>query len=109
MAARRVPAVGPILFEEKVRIPPGLGELEAFRRWARSDQFPRRGRFAFLRDELWVDLSPEQAFTHNQVKAEFSEVLHGSAKAQALGYFFVDRMLLSNPDVGLATEPDGML
>ena len=64
----------PIQFEDKVRIP-GITDLEAFRRWARSDQFPERGRFAFLRDEVWVDLSMEQAFTHNRVKTRSNGIL----------------------------------
>src|SRR5437763_4671630 len=85
--------------EDKVRIPSDLTDLEAFRRWARSDQFPQRGRFAFLRDDVWVDLSMGDAFTHNQVKAEISEVLHALVKSGKLGYFFPDRMLMCNVDV----------
>src|SRR5947209_1245551 len=46
-----------ILLEEKVRIPAGIDDVEAFRRWARSDAFPEHGRFAFLQGTLWVDLS----------------------------------------------------
>src|SRR6516165_10766488 len=97
-----------IELEDQVSIPATITDVEAFRRWARSDDFPERGRFSFLRDKVWVDLSMEQIFTHNQVKAEFAEVLRPLAKAGAFGYYLVDRALLSNLEVELSTEPDGM-
>ena len=74
-----------IELEDQVSIPATITDVEAFRRWARSDDFPERGRFSFLRDKVWVDLSMEQIFTHNQVKAEFAEVLRPLAKAGAFG------------------------
>jgi Uma2 family endonuclease len=97
----------PILFEESIRIPPGLEDLEAFSHWARSDDFPEHGRFAYLRGEIWVDLSMEQAFTHNQVKAKYSGMLIPLVETDDLGYFFCDGMLLSIPEVDLSTIPDG--
>src|SRR4051794_22457281 len=97
-----------IRLEDDISIPANLSDVEAFRRWATSDDFPERGRFAFLRDVLWVDLSMEQLFSHNQVKAEITDVLRALVKANQLGYFFVDGVLLTHPEVGLSTEPDGM-
>ena len=49
----------PVILGDEVRIPGGIEDLEAFRRWAKSDEFPERGRFAFLGDDLWVDLAME--------------------------------------------------
>jgi len=97
-----------ISLAEGVRIPGDIVDLESFRRWAMSDEFPERGWFSYLGGEIWVDLSMEQAFTHNQVKAELCEILRGLVKSLGLGYFFVDRMRLSNLAVDLCTEPDGM-
>jgi Uma2 family endonuclease len=96
-----------ILLEDDIRIPTNINDVEAFRRWARSDEFPQRGRFAFLGNALWVDMSMEQAFPHNQVKAEIAGVLHALVKSTGVGYFFPDRMLLSHPEVSLSNEPDG--
>jgi Uma2 family endonuclease len=98
----------PILLEEKVRIPPDIVDLESFRRWARSEQFPERGWFSYLNGEIWVELSMEQLFTHNQVKTRYTVVVGGLVEDGKLGYFFADRALLSNPDVDLSTEPDGV-
>jgi Uma2 family endonuclease len=97
-----------ILFEESVRIPADITDLESFRRWARSEEFPERGWLSYLRGEIWVDLSMEQLFTHNLVKTCFTVVLGGLVEAGKRGYFFSDRARLSNPDVDLSTEPDGV-
>src|SRR5262245_5497730 len=96
-----------IVIEDKVRIPAGLDSLEAFRRWARSDDFPERGRYAYLNGELWVDLSMEQLFSHNLVKTQFTIDLGSLVRAAGLGYFFSDGTLLSSVEADLSTEPDG--
>jgi Uma2 family endonuclease len=97
----------PISLDTDVSIPPGITDVEAFRRWALSDDFPQRGRFSFLGDEVWVDLSMEQLFTHNRVKTRIGGILDGLI-AEQLGFYFSDRALLSHPEVGLSTEPDGL-
>lgn len=96
-----------IVIEETVRIPAWVVDLDSFRRWARSDEFPERGWFSHLQGELWVDLSMER-LAHNQVKNVIAIVLGGLVMASRLGRFFPDRMMLTNADVGLITEPDGM-
>lgn len=96
-----------IVIEDKARIPPWVDDLESFRRWARSDEFPECGSFSYLNGEIWVDLSMEEFFSHNQVKTEFTVVLGTIVKVLQLGYFISDRMLLSNPAADLSTEPDG--
>ena len=95
-----------IVFQEQVRIPESVTDLESFRAWARSDKFPERGHYSFLKGEIWVDLMLEQLFTHNGVKVEFAHVLHGLMKTSRRGRFFGDRTLVTNIDAGLSTEPD---
>jgi Uma2 family endonuclease len=98
-----------IVLGERIRIPDFVDDIESFRRWARSGDFPERGRFSHLGGELWVDVMPEQLFTHNQVKGEFAIVLGGMMKTDRLGRYFHDRTLLTNAEAGLSTEPDGTL
>ncbi len=100
-------SVNTIVIEDRVRIPAGIDSLEDFRQWARSDDFPEQGWYAYLNGEIWVDLSMEQLFTHNQVKTQFTMVLGSLAGTRKLGYFFSDRTLLSNVAADLSTEPDG--
>jgi Uma2 family endonuclease len=91
----------------EVRIPGSVIDLASFRCWARSKEFPDRGRISYLAGELWVDLTIEQVFTHNQVKGEIAIVLGTHVKATRIGRYFHDRTRLSNPAVDLSTEPDG--
>jgi Uma2 family endonuclease len=97
-----------IVIGDQVRIPAWVKDLESFRRWARSDEYPEHGWFSFLHGVLWVDLSMEQLFTHNQVKGVFTIVVGGLVRSINLGYSFVDRILLSNPAADLSTEPDAV-
>jgi Uma2 family endonuclease len=96
-----------IIIEEKASIPGWVVDLESFRRWARSKEFPRHGWFSHIRGKLWADVSMEKV-AHNLIKGEYSRVLDSLAKKLKLGRFFFDRMLLTNLEAELSTEPDGM-
>jgi len=97
-----------VVDQDRVQIPPDLRDLASFRRWVCSADFPQAGRICYLTGEVWVDMSKEQVFSHNQVKGEYTRVLGGLAKANSLGRFFPDGVLLTNPDADLSCQPDGM-
>ena len=90
-----------------VRVPKWPMDLAAFRRWARSGEFPHRGLYAFLNGSLWIDPSDELE-SHNQVKTEICSVLVNAVKDPSVGRIFSDRIGLTNVDADLCTEPDGM-
>jgi Uma2 family endonuclease len=96
-----------IVIADQVRIPSWVNDLESFRRWSRTDDYPERGWVSFLAGEIWVDMDMEQLFFHNQVKTEFTIVLGGLIKSEERGYYFSDRAALSNENANLYTEPDG--
>lgn len=96
-----------VVESESVKIPAWVENLDAFRQWARSDDFPEHGRICFFHGEVWVDMSKEQLFTHNQVKTEITAVLHPLAKSASSRYFS-DGCLLTNGSAGLSTNPDGV-
>jgi Uma2 family endonuclease len=96
-----------IVIEERVRIPEWVQDFESFRRWARSDEFPERGRFSHLAGQLWVDLGLER-FAHNQLKGVIAIVVGGLVVQQGRGHFFQDGMRLTHVGAELSTEPDGM-
>jgi Uma2 family endonuclease len=96
-----------IVFQEQVRIPDSVVDLDSFRVWAKSDAFPDCGRYSYFNGELWVDLMPEQLFTHNDVKMECAEVIRQLFKKTRRGRFFGDGTLVTNVDAGLSTEPNG--
>lgn len=96
-----------VVIEDKVRIPDEVEDLDSFCRWACSGEYPERGRLSFLNGEVWVDMSPENFFVHNQVKGEFAAVLATFVKRVRLGRYSHDRMLIRNDAANLSTEPDG--
>jgi Uma2 family endonuclease len=96
-----------VLYEDAVHIPDGIINLAAFRRWFHSEEFPDSGRICYLNGQVWVDMSKEQIFTHNQVKQEFNLVIGGLAKTLSLGRYFPDGLLLTNDRANLACQPDG--
>lgn len=96
-----------VVIADQVRIPSWANDLESFRRWSRTDDYPERGWVSFLDGEIWVDMDMEQLFFHNQAKTEFTIVLGGLIKGEELGYYFSDRAPLINEGANLSTEPDG--
>jgi len=100
--------VSTIVIGDEVSIPAWIHDLESYRRWARSDDYPSRGWFSYLNGVVWVDLSMEQLFTHNQVKGEVAFGITVLLKQLPMGRYFHDRTLLSNTKADLSTEPDGL-
>jgi Uma2 family endonuclease len=98
----------PIVLGDHIQIPGWVVDLQTFRRWARSHEYPDHGWFSFLDGKLWADLSMEQLSSHSQVKTKCTMVLGGLVDEDDLGYFFSDRTLFTNSAAGLSTEPDGL-
>jgi Uma2 family endonuclease len=96
-----------VVVADQVRIPSWVSDLESFRRWSRSDEYPERAWVSYLDGEIWVDTHMEQLFTHNRVKTCFTIALGGIAESKEIGYYFSDRASLSNETADLSTEPDG--
>jgi Uma2 family endonuclease len=88
-------------------IPAWVVDHESFCKWTKSDAFPRRGRFGYFNDSVWVGLEMETV-NHNWAKSVITHALMTLILARQLGRYFSDRMMLSHSETGLATEPDGM-
>jgi len=91
-----------------VQVPGWVRDLASFRRWVHSGEYPEKVRICYLAGEIWVDLSMEDFFPHNQLKNEFAFVLTGITKSQRSGRFIPDGMLVTNVAADLSCEPDGM-
>ncbi len=96
-----------IVIADQIRIPSKVDDLKSFRRWVRSRGESLRGWVSFLGGELWVDTNMEQLFTHNRVKTRYGNTLDSLVERKETGYYFSDRVLLSNLAADLSTEPDG--
>jgi Uma2 family endonuclease len=98
----------PIVLDNRLRVPGEVVDLESFRAWMHSDDYPERVRYSWLDGTLWIDRTMEQLYTHNQVKTEIAAVLHALAWQQSQGRYCGDGMRLSHPGANLSTEPDGL-
>ncbi len=87
-------------------VPGWVVDLDSFRRWQESDEFPEEGRIWWLCGEVWADMSKEQIFTHIAVKTEITSVLYVLAKTEGLGRVFGDGLCLSNFVAAIAGNPD---
>ena len=92
----------------EVRIPANFPDHEAFRRWARSDECPEKLRLSWINGVIWVETSPEELYTHNQVKGQIGQVLGNIVEESGTGLYCLDGMLLSHPDTGFSAIPDGL-
>jgi Uma2 family endonuclease len=95
-----------VVIEDQATIPGWVSDLESFRRWTRADDYPERGESAYLQNVLWVDLSPEELWSHNQVKVAFAAALESLNLAQGVGLVVGHGMRLSAPAAELSVEPD---
>jgi Uma2 family endonuclease len=96
-----------IVLDDALCVPAEVVDLDTFRAWVRSEQFPAQGRFSFLEGQLWVERG--ESPTHDQLRAEIVAVLSRTPLDHAgPGQFAAGRLLLSNPFANWATQPDGL-
>jgi Uma2 family endonuclease len=89
------------------RLPASVGTLEGFSAWVTSDDGPRRGKFSFINQEIFIDMSPEELETHNKVKIAVGNTVFNLNDELDLGEFHGDGTQVTNAAAGLSTEPDG--
>ncbi len=87
-------------------VPASANTLAGFRQWALSDDFPERGKIAYVAGGLIVDISPESLENHSDIKSEISRVLLNLVRQQNLGRLHIDGALVTNQEAGISNEPD---
>jgi Uma2 family endonuclease len=96
------------MIDGEVLIPGWVVDHESYRRWAHSDEFPKKGHYSYIDGTLWVDLTMEEFFSHNQMKVVYSGVLGPLVRKADTGYFRGDGNLWTNVEAGISTEPDSL-
>jgi Uma2 family endonuclease len=94
---------------DQIAIPAWVEDFDSFRRWLHLAEFPEKGKICFINNAVWVDLSMEEFFAHNQVRAEITRVLANLMKETKYGRFAPEGMRYSHLETNLSTEPDGMI
>lgn len=99
-------AVAIVLEDAGIEIPYGISDVGSFRRWARSDSFPERGRIDWVAGKMEVDLAREDVNAHGSPKAAIASVLLRLVHDPGRGLVFIGRMRLSSTSADLSAEPD---
>jgi Uma2 family endonuclease len=94
-----------VSFQEQIEIP-FCHSLADFRAWATSDDFPETARIDYIAGCIEVDMSPEDLFTHGNLKTRMIVVLGTLLDDADLGELFSDCTRVSCPDADLSSEPD---
>ena len=97
-----------VMVNGQILIPGQFPDLESFRRWCRSTEYPERGEVFWLNGTIWVSDDMEQAYTHNLIKMAIGAALTLLVQQMKSGHVFGDRMRLCNPAANLSCEPDLM-
>jgi len=92
----------------QIHIPGWVVNIDSFRRWVDSDDFPETGDVWWLTGGVWADMSKEQAFSHLDVKGAIFAVLYFLVKQDKLGRIFTDGFLFSNHEADISGNPDGL-
>jgi hypothetical protein len=89
-------------------IPKDVEHLDGFRAWKRTlgDDAPR---VHFSQSRIWVQMSPQDYFSHLRVVGQVNARLTQLAQELDVGQYWSDGGWITNRHVGLSTEPDGFL
>jgi Uma2 family endonuclease len=97
-----------VFVTEGINVPGWIVDLDTYRQWAISEDYPCSGWVAFLNGTIFVDPHMEELFTHNQVKGAYAYAIMSALGPSPNGIFVHDSMLFTNPAANLSTEPDGL-
>ena len=64
-----------IASENEIRVPEEVADLQSFRRWVYSDDFPEHCKISFLQGEFWVDMTAERLQSDARLTLDFHTVL----------------------------------
>ncbi len=92
---------------QEIAVPGWVTDLESFRRWSDTADFPQDRPVWWLNGEVWIDMTREQVFTHLALKGQFYVCIGGLVRDGQLGLFLPDGLLLSNFAAGISGNPDG--
>src|SRR5437867_3480172 len=104
--ANGIPLRADVFVADGIHVPGWVVDLESYRQWARSEEYPKSGWVSFLDGAIFVDPNMEELFTHNQVKGAYAYAIMSLLGSTPSGMYVHDRMLLTHQAANLSTEPD---
>src|SRR5436190_10597481 len=61
-----------VFVPDHITVPGWVVDLQSYRRWATSSDYPESGWVSFLDGTIFVDPHMEELLTHNQVKGAYA-------------------------------------
>jgi len=98
--------VEPILGD--VTVPASVSDLESFRMWGDTLDFPEWGRIEFYDGHVHIDLTHNDLFIHCSLNGELIRVLVGLANEEDVGRYWSRGATVVNVRAGYSTVPDGV-
>jgi Uma2 family endonuclease len=93
---------------DDLTIPTEIDQLEVFRAWV-SELGEDAPRVHFSRGKVWIQVSPQDYFSHLRLVGAINARLELLAEELDLGEYWPDGGWLTNKQAGLSVEPDGFL
>lgn len=93
---------------DELTIPTEIDQLEVFRAWV-SELGEDAPRVHFSRGKVWIQVSPQDYFSHLRLIGAINARLELLAKELDLGEYWPDGGWLTNRQAGISIEPDGFL
>jgi Uma2 family endonuclease len=90
----------------RATVPSGIFDHDGFRAWARSGDVSEGVRVAFIQGEVLLEMSPESTESHSKPKGTITSALWRIVDERDAGEAYPDRVLLTNVEAELSTEPD---
>jgi len=94
-----------------VFLPGWVDDLESFRRWTRSENFPQHGSISYLEGNVWVEveatnrLHSQKVLAQSLLETEISMVLAAMAKSSRRGRLIGAGTLMTAREANVSTEP----
>lgn len=93
---------------DELTIPTEIDQLEVFRAWV-GELGEDAPRVHFSRGKVWIQVSPQDYFSHLRLVGAINARLELLAKELDLGEYWPDGGWLTNRQAGISIEPDGFL
>jgi Uma2 family endonuclease len=91
---------------DRLVVPRTALEHPGFRQWVTAPDFPEKVRATFVDGEVFLEMSPDPIESHHKVILAIIETLRQCVRDGDLGELYAERVLLTNQDAALSTEPD---
>jgi Uma2 family endonuclease len=92
----------------EIHVPGSVADIDSFRQWADSPEFPKEGNIWWLCGGVWADMSKQQAYSHLDVKGAIFAVLYFLVKQGRIGRVFSDGFHFTNYEADVSGVPDGL-